>query len=178
MQSLSYWIYTLFLCYAVTFTSLASAVQIENEYPKTLQERRADEMGSVLDGGGVSFSRKKVKNESTKALVGSVNKYLWESTIEILDFAPLSSTDSSSGIIITDWYSPSAEPKDNWKINVRIKDIVISPEALEIKVFTRKLVNNRWVESKKNLAEQDILVDKILRRARELYINDTIKRKK
>ena len=36
-----------------------------------------------------------------------VNTYLWRATLETLDFMPLAQTDSSTGLILTDWYIQS-----------------------------------------------------------------------
>lgn len=149
-----------------TTTSLA-----EGDYPKTREEREMDEMGSVLGGEGITFKPSKSRNESTKAQIGfTVNKYLWQAALNILSFSPLSSVDSNGGVIITDWYSPKDKPQFNFKIQVFIKANVISPEAIEVKVFERVLKNNNWqqTDTKSNLSST--LEDKILRNARELYI--------
>jgi hypothetical protein len=152
-------------------SSMAANSLAERDYPKTKQEREVDSMGSILGGEGVIFKPGKVKNETTKTQLGfSINKYLWQAAIETLNFAPLGSIDSNSGVIITDWYSPKNKPGFSFKINIFIRDNVISPEAIEVKLFQRVLKNNSWqpVDQPSNLPT--ILEDKILRRARELYI--------
>jgi hypothetical protein len=143
----------------------------EGDYPKTKEEREMDEMGSVLGGEGITFRPSKSKNESTRTQIGfAVNKYLWQAALNVLSFSPLNSVDSNGGVIITDWYSPKDNPQFSFKIHVFIKANVISPDAIEVRVFERVLKNNNWqqTDSKSNLSYT--LEDKILRKARELYI--------
>jgi hypothetical protein len=146
-------------------------VVAESDYPKTRDERKNDEIGSMVGGGGIIFTPSKTKNESTKQQIHSVNKYLWQASIEILNFAPLASVDSNSGVIITDWYSPKDNPGYNFKINVIIKDDVISPNAITVKIFKKLLKNNTWQEIDDESKLAVILEDKIIRKAREFYIN-------
>jgi hypothetical protein len=152
-------------------TLFSPNVFAESNYPKTKEERKNDEMGSLLQGGGIIFTHAKSKNESTKQHLHCVNKYLWQASIEILSFAPLASVDSNSGIIITDWYSPKDNPKYSFKINAIIKDDVISPNAITVKIFKKLLKNNKGQEIDEESELASILEDKILRKARELYIN-------
>lgn len=158
------------IAYLSCTTNITSVVAKNADYPKTIDEKRADEIGSVLGGEGIIFSPTKIKNESTKALIGSVNKYLWQSSIEILNFVPLASVDSNGGVIITEWYSPKHDPQSSFKINVLIKDTIIGPDAIEVKVFVKSLKNGHWIQSDQKSNLDSILEDKILRRARELYI--------
>lgn len=152
----------------------ASSRDDDDQYPKTRDDRKDDEIGSMLGGEGLMFTPGKIKNESTKQIIGaSVNKYLWQAALQILDFAPLSSADSNGGVIITDWYSPKANQNFSYKINVLIKDDVINPEAIEVKVFERKLEKGNWVQSGKPSEMANILEEKIIRRARELYIQSS-----
>ncbi len=151
--------------------NLLNNVFAESDYPKTREERKNDEIGSMVEGGGIIFTPSKTKNESTKQQIHSVNKYLWQASIEIINFAPLASVDSNSGVIITDWYSPKDNPRYSFKINIIIKDDVISPNAITVKIFKKLLKNNTWQEIDDESKLAVILEDKIIRKARELYIN-------
>lgn len=146
----------------------------DNDYPRTKKEREFDEMSSITGGKGITFSPSRVKNESTKSTTSAnsnVNKYLWQSAIETLNFAPLTSSDSVGGVIITDWYSPKDDPNVSLKINVFIKDNVISPESITVTVFGKMLQNNvKWTAKRKPSDIANELEDKILRLARENYI--------
>ena len=47
-------------------------VVAESDYPKTRDERKNDEIGSMVGGGGIIFTPSKTKNESTKQQIHSV----------------------------------------------------------------------------------------------------------
>jgi hypothetical protein len=147
----------------------------DDKYPKTVQERKIEEMGSILGGEGLTFSPSKIKNDSTKSGTYNVNKYLWQAAISVVNFAPLQSSDNAGGVIITDWYSPKGKPNYSFKINVFIRDNVISPDSIELKVFERTLKNGQWVQGDKTSDLAIALENKILRLARELYIQDSRK---
>lgn len=160
----------------IIFTLPASGVVSKKyDYPETLQERKLDEMGSLAGGEGLVFRPGKIKNESTKTQASSVNKYLWQASIEILNYIPLASVDSNGGIIITEWHSPKDKANYRFKINVFIKANIISPDSIQINIFEQTLRNGNWLD---NAATPDLALtieDKILRRARELYISSEVK---
>ncbi|XVN41475.1 MAG: DUF3576 domain-containing protein [Rickettsia endosymbiont of Argas persicus] len=166
---------SIYLFFTVVFTlfSIGNNIILADDYPKTESEQKWEEVGSIAGEEGLVFRPGRVKNESTKAVGCSVNKYLWQAAIETLTFTPLASADSNGGVIITEWYSPRLKPNFRFKINVFIKDDTIHPDSIEVKVFEEVLKNKQWVmnENTSNLAIT--LEDKILRRAREIYINST-----
>ncbi len=146
---------------------------INDDYPKSKQERQADDIGSIAGEEGITFRPGKIKNESTKAIISpGVNKYLWQASIEILDTAPLASVDSPTGIIITDWYESDDKLGYNIKVNIIIKDDVIDPSAIEVKVFERVKKNNKWVGQTDQTKLASNFEEKIIRRAREIYIKE------
>ncbi len=144
---------------------------IAREYPKSALDKEMDDMGSLLGGEGLVFKPGKEKNVSTKATIGNINKYLYEASIDVLKFAPLSSADSKGDIatIITEWYSPSDQKNTQFKITVYIKDQLITPSALEVVAFQRKKHNGAWSDKYTKSPIAIVLEDKILRRARALY---------
>ncbi len=150
---------------------LISTTIFASEYPKAGFEKEMDNMGSLLAGKGVVFKPRKAQNTSTKAMVGNVNKYLYEASIDVLKFAPLSSVDSSSSIatIITEWYSPADQKNTQFKVTIYIKDQLITPEALDVVAFQRKKQNGVWSDQYESSPIAIVLEDKILRKARQLY---------
>ncbi len=151
--------------------SASSNILADDGYPQSERDKKWEEIGSAAGGEGIIFRPGKVKNESTKASGCLVNKYLWQASIETLSFAPLASVDSNGGVIITEWYSPRGKQNFRFKINIFIKDDVIHPDALEVKIFEEILKNNNWQQSDSKSDLALILEDKILRKARALYIN-------
>lgn len=148
-------------------------VTFASDYPQSSLEREMDEMGSVVGGEGLVFRPNKQKSTATRAKIGNVNKYLFDAAIEVLKFAPLASADSKSGTIITDWYNPQGQKNAQHKVIVYIKDDVITPEGLEVVAFERKKVKNEWSENNKSEAVSSVLEEKIIIKARNLYLQSS-----
>ncbi|MFY9589920.1 DUF3576 domain-containing protein [Rickettsia endosymbiont of Halotydeus destructor] len=151
--------------------SASNPILADGGYPQSEKETKWEEVGSAAGGEGLVFRPGRVKNESTKASGYLVNKYLWQASIETLNFIPLASADSNGGVIITEWYSPAGKQNYRFKINIFIKDDIIHPDSLEVKIFEEILKNNRWQQSDSKSDLALMLEDKILRKARTLYIN-------
>ena len=67
---------------------------------------------------------------------------LWRASLDVIDFMPLSSVNYSGGIIITDWYSESNTPNESIKISIRFLTNEIRSDALTVKIFSRKCLDN------------------------------------
>jgi hypothetical protein len=67
---------------------------------------------------------------------------LWKASLDVIDFMPLSSVNYSGGIIITDWYSENNNQKESIKISIRFMTNELRSDALNIKVFNRKCLDN------------------------------------
>ncbi len=147
------------------------AIARDSNYPESEQERQMEEMGSIVGGEGLIFRPGRIKNESTKTEIGNINKYLLQASIETLSFVPLASSDSIGGVIITEWYSPKGKSDFRFKINIFIKDNVISPDAIQVRIFEQTLKNGNWLDNHTAPDLVNNIEDKILRKARELYIS-------
>lgn len=154
---------------------LVSEVVVAGDYPKTRDERRAEEVGSVLGGEGIVFHPGRVKNLATKTADSKVNRYLWQASLDIVDFAPLISSDPETGVIVTDWYSDKSDPKRSLKLHVSIIGDIIAPESIKTELKQRIKKDGVWVEDTASSKIQMEVEDKILRRARQLYIRNTSK---
>jgi len=97
---------------------------------------------------------------------------LWQASLEILDMAPLVISDNKTGVLSTDWYSDKAHPNRTMKVMVNITDNIISPESIEVKIQQKVLKGGRWLDENLDRAMKLSIETKILRRAKELYIND------
>ncbi len=64
-----------------------------------------------------------------------VNTYLWQSSLEVLSFMPLSSADPFGGVIITDWYATEQKPNERYKITVYISSTQLRADALKVSIF-------------------------------------------
>ncbi len=101
----------------------------DNKYPITYEERKMQEIGSIFDNKNYQINKEKKV---------SVQK-LWEASLYVLKDIPLISSDFNGGVIITDWYNIS--PIISNKVTIIIyKDT----SNVEVKVFQRKLINNKF----------------------------------
>ncbi len=65
-----------------------------------------------------------------------VNRYLWNSTLEVLNFLPLESADPFSGIIITGWGSAPGSGKE-YRATILVKDPALAARSLNVSLLTR-----------------------------------------
>lgn len=143
-------------------------------YPKPRDERKLEKMGSVLNGEGIIFRPGKPAKQPAKTIFKEeyeLNKYLWQAATEVTANIPLVSVDSTTGVIITDWYSTDDESTINHKANIFIKTNEPDAKALEIKVFTRILKNNNWLQVRQPRLEAKLaafLEKQILRKGEAL----------
>lgn len=163
-------IYYYIRAFIIMYISLYSIASFSDDYPKTLNERKYEEMGSILGGDGIVFRPGKIKAKSTST-GSTINKYLWQAAIDVLSDLPLASTDGEGGVIITDWYYPNPNIKtERMKLNVIIKSALIEHDSVQVRLFAQVLKNDKWVNTKitSNLAHE--LEAQILKRTQHLYI--------
>ena len=111
-------------------------------------------LGSLGIGSGTNFE---------------VNSITFSVALDKVGFMPLISVDSTSGIIVTDWYSLD-DGKSRIKINIRVVDQEMTDESLTISLFTQTLDGDRWIDQGIN-SEQSLKIKKsILTSARSLAI--------
>ena len=87
----------------------------------------------------------------------SIKSPLWKASLDVLSSFPLSSVDSKSGLIITDWYTSEKKPtEERFKITVLLLSQQISSDSLKVSVHRQIIKQNRWVnrniDSKKLIA--------------------------
>jgi len=91
---------------------------------------------------------------------------LWRASLDTIDFMPLASVNYSGGIIITDWYSTDQTSNESIKISIRFLTNEVRSDALDIKVFSRKCLEQfNCVISEKDGSLTDELRIKILKTA-------------
>ena len=104
---------------------------------------------------------------------------LWRASLDTIDFMPLSSVNYSGGIIITDWYSENSRSNESVKISIRFMTNEIRSDALNIKVFNKKCIDD-LLSCK--ITEQDGILVKELKREilkkATLYKEEDKKKKK
>ncbi len=182
--------------------SSCTTIETEDDYPKTRGEREMEEMGSLAGGEGLVFRPSLTKSDATKKTIGKVNEYSYIASLEEikkLGVADNVVADPEKGVIATRWYSTKEEPNKKYKIYTEITSDKISPESISSYLFeiivanvqgTEEFKHNdmrrldaeiqsgNWSNSTKRASKKFTeLEEKIVRRARELYLQDRNKQK-
>ena len=124
-------------------------------------------------GGGANGSISTSSGDAGSSLNGEsvrTNPYLWQASLESLDFLPLLQADSSGGVIISDWYAPPETPEERFKISVFIRDRVLRADAVKVAVFRQTARGDGWVDAEVDPSTATGLEDNILKRAQELRL--------
>ena len=95
--------------------------------------------------------------------IGSVNKYLWQASIEVLNFLPINSADPFSGIIV---FGKGKAPgsSQSYDATVYISDPALDARSLSVTVRS----SNRTISS----AAKREIESAILSRARQLRLRE------
>lgn len=96
---------------------------------------------NLAEGRGFTLN-KALSGGSTGSFEFASSNELWRASLDTIDFIPLSSVNYSGGIIITDWYSNDDNLNESIKISIRFLTNEIRSDALDIKVFKKKCLNN------------------------------------
>lgn len=97
-----------------------------------------------------------------------VNAYLWRATLDTLGFMPMLQTDSSGGVIVTDWYANPNAPAERMKLTVSILDKDLRADALKVAASRQTLQGSQWIEAPVQAATTQKIEEVILTRARDL----------
>lgn len=100
-----------------------------------------------------------------------INAILWKSSIETINFMPLSSADPFAGVIITDWYSSSSNTKERCKVNIFIKGKEFKSTNLDVNTFCQTFNENLWLDNPINEDNNIKLENAILNKAKKLKLS-------
>lgn len=75
-------------------------------------------------------------NRSDEAVIGSVNKYLWNATLDVLSFLPVRSADPFTGTIIMDFGRPPGGERE-YRATVLISDPALDARSFSLAMQTR-----------------------------------------
>lgn len=124
-------------------------------------------IGLAACGGG-NDERLKTDLAASQVTSIGVNAYLWRASLETLSFMPLAQTDSSGGVIVTDWYANPSSPSERVKVSVSILDKDLRADGVRVAASRQVLQNGTWVEAPVQAATVQRLEDIILTKARDL----------
>jgi hypothetical protein len=97
-----------------------------------------------------------------------VNAYLWRASLDTLSFAPLATSDSNGGVIVTEWYTNPQNTQERAKITVSILDRDLRADALRVTAARQTMQNGQWTDAPVTAATVQRLEEIILTRARDL----------
>lgn len=102
-----------------------------------------------------------------------VNKYLWQATLDTLDFLPLVSTDPFTGVIATDWAGTPEAPGERLKVTAYLTKPELEASSLRVAVY-RQVSDGQggWQPAAVSPQTALRLENAILARARQLRIAD------
>ena len=98
-----------------------------------------------------------------------VNSITFSVALDKVGFMPLISVDSTSGIIVTDWYSLD-DGQSRIKMNIRVVDQEMTDESVTVSLFTQSLDGDRWIDKGINSEQSLKIKQSILTSARSLAI--------
>ena len=125
---------------------------------------------SVLDGQSI---RQTLLGQGIDDNRLPVNKYLWRASLDVLDFLPLASVDTFSGVIATDWGAAPGASNERVRATVYVRDAELTATALDVSVFREMLSpGGVWQSATVSPQTADQLENAILTRARQLRIED------
>jgi len=151
----------------ICFVLQACSTVVKTEIDKTNEEKitsaitdQTKKKGIVLidDSGNLGDLFKSSGDE-----IGSVNKYLWQASIEVLNFLPINSADPFSGIIV---FGKGKAPgsSQSYDATVYISDPALDARSLSVTVRS----SNGTISS----AAKREIENAILSRARQLRLKE------
>lgn len=121
-------------------------------------------------GGDDKDVRRKQTLASEQITSIGVNAYLWQATLETLDFMPMADVDSDGGVIITDWYINPSNPYERSKVSVYILDKSLRADALKVHVFRQQLTAGEWRDDPQTEESAANVAEAILVQARRIRL--------
>jgi hypothetical protein len=135
--------------------------------------RQRERFGTVTGTDGVSiFSLGEGRNRQNGGGIGGgigVNAFIWQASLETINFIPLTSADPFGGLIITDWFQSVDAPGERTKIHVLMLDSALRADAVRVTVFRQvRSEEGDWLDAPVEESTARSIEDYILTRAREL----------
>lgn len=99
-----------------------------------------------------------------RSKVGRVNKYIWNASLEVLDFLPVSSVDPFTGVIVTGFGRPPGGGRA-YRATIYISDPALDARSLSVALQSRS--------GPVSAETARAIEDAILTRARQLRLRDS-----
>ena len=168
--------FLLFLATSILFScSKKDSIKEEQGYIEPNLKKRIEDARDK--GGGIFGDIGKPSSKQNTVDFSNAN-VLWRATLRSLDFLPLINVDYSGGVIVYDWYSESANPKEQIKISVQFLNNELRSDSLKVTAHKKICNTNENCSSAK--LDQDFankVKDNIISSARLLKIEESKKNK-
>lgn len=77
-----------------------------------------------------------LRNQGAPENVGSVNKYIWNASLEVLSFLPVQSVDPFTGVIVTGFGTPPGGGRA-YRATILVDDPALDARSLNLSLATR-----------------------------------------
>ena len=167
--------FTVYLLLLLFISSCGGFKKVDSrKIPVNAQERARK---NVEEGRGISLKGLAGNRKTTYQF--STSNPMWRSSLEVLDFLPLTTVDYSGGIIITDWYNDSVNSNDSIKITVRFLSNEIAANSLDIIIHKKNCgTNSNCLVNKIDSKIEEEIKKTIIRKAAQLEADDKKKKKR
>ncbi len=125
-----------------------------------------DDVNATFGRSGSDSQRADLAARQTTTI--GVNAYLWRAALETLSYAPLAQSDSSGGVIVTEWHANPENPSERVKVTAAILDSDLRADALRVTAAREVLQNGQWMAAPMAAATVQRLEEIILTRARDM----------
>ncbi|MER5173144.1 DUF3576 domain-containing protein [Thioclava sp. GXIMD2076] len=104
------------------------------------------------------------KNNDDPNVTVEVNKYIWQASLEVLDFLPIQSVDPFTGVIVTGYGTPPGGGRA-YRATIHVTDPALDARSLKVSLESRGgAVSAQTVQA---------VEDAILTRARQIRVADS-----
>jgi Domain of unknown function (DUF3576) len=100
----------------------------------------------------------------------TVSPVLWEAAHDALKFAGVTSEDPITGLLVTDWYSPSGKPNERLRVSVYILSRALRSDSLSVTIERQEgAATGGWRDTPVSRDTVAGLENAILQRARQIH---------
>ncbi len=154
---------------SILLLSGCESLDIKQNKTDPLREHRETDSKPILqidEEGYAGRSLKELILGDSETVVSVGDQLTFQVALDKLNFIPKVSVDSSSGIIITDWYD--INNVDRIKIEVRVIDNNLTDDSVQVKLFKQSFDGSRWVDSGNDINQAQKIKNNILKDARTI----------
>jgi hypothetical protein len=139
--------------------------QIEKEDRELLSrsDQKFKNVGQLTAGDNFVFGASK-----KEALDRS---FLWNASLQVLSFMPLSISDEKGGVLVTKWWISHDQTNYRKKVDVRFFSSETRAGAFKVKVFIEAKKDNGWISLPTNEKVEKEIEKAILMKASEIRQN-------